>query len=195
MANPLPGKCVMDAALKLARWRLQRAVHAMGWLSIGGVALAIFAAGFILSNVVPLQAKATALRDRVQRLEAQTGNQAPIIEAGRPDARLAAFYEQLPPVEQAREVVRRLHAQARDAGLVLERGEYRPLPDPSGRLMRYEVVLPVKGSYPRVKRFLSQAMQDTPGLALDAISLQRERGGSEELAVQLRFSVFMRAAA
>ena len=184
----------MDAALKLARWRLQRAVHAMGWLSIGAVVLAIFAAGFFLSNVVPLQGKATALRDRVQRLEAQTGNQAPVTEAGRPDARLAAFYEQLPPVEQAREVVRRLHAQARDAGLVLERGEYRPLPDPSGRLMRYEVVLPVKGSYPRVKRFLSQAMQDTPGLALDAISLQRERGGSEELAVQLRFTVFMRAA-
>ena len=185
----------MDATLILARWRLQRAVHAMGWLSIGGMALAIFAAGFFLSNVVPLQAKATALRDRVQRLEAQTGNQAPIIEAGRPDALLAAFYEQLPPVEQAREVVRRLHAQARDAGLVLERGEYRPLPDPSGRLMRYEVVLPVKGSYPRVKRFLSQAMQDTPGLALDAISLQRDRGGSQELAVQLRFTVFMRAAA
>jgi len=61
--------------------------------------------------------------------------------------------------------------------------------------MRYEVVLPVKGSYPQVKRFLSQAMQDTPGLALDAISLQRDRGGSQELAVQLRFTVFMRAAA
>jgi len=185
----------MDAALKLARWRLLRAVHAMGWLSIGGVALAIFAAGFYLSNVVPLQAKAMTLRDRVQRVEAQTGNQAPIIKAGRPDARLAAFYEKLPAVEQAREVVRRLHAQARDAGLVLERGEYRPLPDPSGRLMRYEVVLPVKGSYPQVKRFLSQAMQETPGLALDAISLQRDRGGSRELAAQMRFTVFMRAAA
>ena len=33
----------MDTALKLARWRLERAVRAMGWVAIGGVALAIFA--------------------------------------------------------------------------------------------------------------------------------------------------------
>jgi len=44
--------------------------------------------------------------------------------------------------------------------------------------MRYQVVLPVKGSYPQVKRFLAQAMHDTPGLALDAISMQRDQGGS-----------------
>ena len=184
----------MDAALKRIRWRLQRAVHAMGWAAIGGVALAIFAAGFVASNLLPLQADVTALRDRVQRLEMRAGNQARIVEA-RPDARITAFYEQLPAAEQAPEVVRRLHSYARDAGLVLERGEYRPLPDPSGRLMRYQVVLPVKGSYAQVKRFLAQAMHDTPGLALDAISMQRDQGGSPALEVQLRFTVFMRSAA
>ena len=185
----------MDAALKRIRWRLQRAVHAMGWAAIGGVALAIFAAGFIASNLMPLQADVTALRDRVQRLEMRAGNQARNVEAGRPDARIIAFYEQLPAAEQAPEVLRRLHSHARDAGLVLERGEYRPLPDPSGKLMRYQVVLPVKGSYPQVKRFLAQAMHDTPGLALDAISMQRDQGGSPVLEVQLRFTVFMRSAA
>ncbi len=185
----------MDAALKRIRWRLQRALHAMGWAAIGGVALAILAAGFVASNLMPLQADVTALRDRVQRLEMRAGNQPPIVEAGRPDARVTAFYEQLPAAEQAPEVVRRLHSYASDAGLVLERGEYRPLPDPSGRLMRYQVVLPVKGSYPQVKRFLAQAMHDTPGLALDAISMQRGQGGSPALEVQLRFTVFMRSAA
>ena len=185
----------MDASLKLVRWRLQRAMHTMGWAAIGGVALAIFAAGFFVSNVMPLQAKVTALRDRVQRLETQAGNQARIVNPGRPDARLAAFYDQLPAAEQAPEVVRRLHSHADDAGLVLERGEYRPLPDPSGRLMRYQLVLPVRGSYPQVKRFLAQAMHDTPGLALDSISLQRDQGGSPALEVQLRFTVFMRTAA
>ncbi len=185
----------MDASLKLIRWRLRRAMHAMGWAAIGGVALAIFAAGFFFSNVMPLQAKVTVLRDRVQRLETQAGGQAQIVDPERPDARLAAFYDQLPAAEQAPEVVRRLHSHADDVGLVLERGEYRPLPDPSGRLMRYQLVLPVKGSYPQVKRFLAQAMRDTPGLALDSISLQRDQGGSPALEVQLRFTVFMRIAA
>ena len=185
----------MAAALTLVRWRLQRAVRAMGWAAVGGVALVIFALGFGLSNVMPLRAKVSALRDRVQHLETQAGNQARIVEPGRPDARLAAFYEQLPAAEQAPEVLRRLHSHAREVGLDLERGEYRPLPDPSGRLMRYQLVLPVKGSYSQVKRFLAQAMHDTPGLALDSISLQRDQGGSPALEVQLRFTVFMRTAA
>jgi Tfp pilus assembly protein PilO len=185
----------MDAALKLARWRLRRAVHVMGWLSLGGVALTVFAAAFALSNIVPLQAEVTALRDRVQQLETQAARFTATEPPSRPEIRLAAFYQQLPPAEQARDVVRRLHARARDAGLVLERGDYRPQSDPAGRLMRYEIVLPVKGSYPQVKRFLAQAMADTPGLALDAIGLQREQDTSAELEVQLRFTVFMRVAA
>ncbi|HUF20320.1 MAG TPA: type 4a pilus biogenesis protein PilO [Burkholderiales bacterium] len=184
----------MDAALKRAQWRLRRAVHAMGWLSLGGVALAVFAAAFALSNIVPLQAEVTALRDRVQQMETQAAMFTAIGQASRPEIRLAAFYGQLPPAEQARDVVRRLHARARDAGLVLERGDYRPS-DPEGRLMRYEIVLPVKGSYPQVKRFLAQAMADMPGLALDAIGLQREQDSSRELEVQLRFTAFMRVAA
>ena len=56
-------------------------------------------------------------------------------------------------------------------------------------------VLPVRGSYPQVKRFLAQALHDTPGLALDAIGLQRDEGAGAALEVQLRFTVFMRPAA
>jgi len=186
----------VDAALKRARWRLRRAVAALGWAAIGGVALGLFAAGFGVFTVLPLQAEVKGLRERVQRLEAQAGTQARRIEpAQRPDAGLGAFYAQLPPAAQAPEVVRRLHARAREAGLALERGEYRPLPDASGRLLRYQLVLPVKGSYPQVKRFLAQALHDTPGLALDAIGLQRDEGAGAALEVQLRFTVFMRPAA
>jgi len=60
----------MDAALK--RDPLAAAARRAcdgAWAAIGGVALAILAAGFIASNLMPLQADVTALRDRVQRLE------------------------------------------------------------------------------------------------------------------------------
>lgn len=184
----------MAAALNLARWRLRRAVHVMGRAGIGGVALMVVAAGFALSSVLPLQDRLTALRDRVDRLETRAGRPAQDPEGLRFDTRLAAFYEQLPAPERAPDVVRRLHAQAADAGLYLERGDYRPLADESGRLMRYELVLPVTGSYPRLKRFLALAMHDTPGLALDGILMRRKPGASDVLDAQLRFTVFMRAA-
>lgn len=182
----------MDAAL--ASWRLQRAVRAMGWTAIGGVALAIFAAGFFLSNAMPRQKEVTALRERVRQIETRAAAQAQVVEPERPGDQLAAFYRELPSVRQAPEVVRRLHAYARDAGLVLEQGEYRPLPHPSGKLVRYQILLPVQGGYPQVRRFLARAMRDTPGLALDGIGFLREKGDSRALEARLRLTVFLRTA-
>ncbi|HZP92634.1 MAG TPA: GspMb/PilO family protein [Burkholderiales bacterium] len=184
----------MDAALRLALWRLQRVVRAMNWSALAGVALAIFAAGFFFANVMPLRSEVTVLRERLKLLEAQPENQAPVEEPLRADAQLAAFYGKLQSAPQAPEVVHRLHAAARSAGLVLDRGEYRPLPDPSGKLVRYQIVLPVKGSYPQVRRFLAQAMRDMPGLALDGIGFQRDKGGPTTIEAQLRLTVFLRAA-
>ena len=59
--------------------------------------------------------------------------------------------------------------------------------------MRYQIVLPVKGSYLQVRRFLAQAMRDTPGLALEGISFQRQEGDAPVLEAQLRLTVYLRA--
>ena len=174
-------------------WRLRRAVRSMGWPAIGGVALALFAAGLFVSGVMPLQAEVARLRDQVRQLEAQpAGERARTLEHEHPRAQLDAFHAGLASAGQAPEIVRRLHGHARAAGLSLERGEYRPIPDASGRLVRYQIVLPVRGSYPQVKEFLARAIRATPGLALDSVGFQRE-DDSQALEAQLRFTVFLRA--
>ncbi len=185
----------MDETTKLILWRLGRAARTMGWPAIGGIALAVFAAGFFVSNIVPLQGEVAALRDRVRQLETWApDNHAKVVGPQRPDAQLLAFYEELPRARQVPEMVRRLHAHARAGGLVLESGEYRPLPDPSGKLVRYQITLPVKGGYTQVRSFLARAMRDTPGLALDGIGFQRDKDDSQALEAQLRFTVYLRAA-
>lgn len=183
----------MDATTRLTLWRVQRAVRTMGWPAIGGVALAVFAAGLFVSSVMPLQTQVAALREQVRQLETHSvGGRSRTTETAYPDAQLDAFYGEFPRRQQAPETVRRLHAHARSAGLVLERGEYRPLPDTSGKLVRYQIQLPVRGSYPQVRDFLGRAMRSTPGLALDGIGFQRE-DDSQAIEAQLRFTVFLRA--
>lgn len=183
----------MDAATELTLWRLRRTVRTMGWPAIGGIALAVFAAGMFVSSVMPLRTEVEALSERVKHLEAQPADErAPPAEPENPGAQLAAFYDELPRTKQAPEIVRRLHGHARGVGVILERGEYRPLRDPSGKLLRYQIMLPVKGSYPQVKDFLARAMRSTPGLALDGIGFQRDND-SRALEAQLRFTVFLRA--
>jgi Tfp pilus assembly protein PilO len=182
----------VDARAELTLWRVRRALRSMGWPAIGGLALAVFAAGLYLSSALPLQAQVEELHARVRQLEERVGSvPARSAQLQDPDAQLTAFYEGLPRARQAPEVVRRLHSSARQSGLVLERGDYRPLPDPSGKLLRYQIQLPVRGDYPQVKAFLARALQ-TPGLALDGIGFQREEN-SQALEAQLRFTVFLRA--
>jgi Tfp pilus assembly protein PilO len=156
------------------------------------IVLVALALGLYALAVRPLESQAQSLRDRVAGLEAHAGNQSGNAEPVRPASQLAAFYGQLPAVAQAPEVVRQLHAHAQSAGLMLERGEYRPLPDASAKLVRYQIVLPVKGSYPQVRHFLAGAMRDMPGLALDGIAFQRDKGAAGQLEVQLRFTAFLR---
>lgn len=185
----------MDAATQLNLWRLRRSVRSMGWPAIGGIALALFAGGLFVSGVMPLQAQVAQLREQVRQLEARPASQhRHVVEHDNPDARLGAFYGELAHTRQAPDIVRRLHGYARAVGLVLERGEYRPLPHPSGKMVRYQIVLPVRGDYPRVKDFLARAMRGIPGLALEAVGFQRD-DDSRALEAQLRFTVFLRAEA
>jgi hypothetical protein len=53
-------------------------------------------------------------------------------------------------------------------------------------------VLPVKGSYQQVRRFLTGAMRDMPELALDGIAFRRDKDGASQLDVELRFTAFLR---
>ncbi len=183
----------MDATIELALWRLKRTVRSMGWPAVGAIALAAFAAGLFVSSVMPLQAEIAALKERVRQLEAPAaGERATPAQAQDPSAQLAAFYGRLPPARQAPEVVRRLHALARQVGLALERGEYRPLPDPSARLVRYQILFPVRGTYPQIKDFLARALRAMPALALEGVGFQRD-DDSQALEAQLRFMVFLRA--
>lgn len=156
------------------------------------IVLAVLALVLYALAVRPLESQARSLRDRVAELESRAGNQRRDAQPARPASQLAMFYEQLPRVAQAPDVVRELHAHAQSAGLLLERGEYLPVQEASTKLVRYQIVLPVKGSYPQVRSFLASAMRDMPELALDGIGFQRDKGASAQLEVQLRFTAFLR---
>jgi Tfp pilus assembly protein PilO len=182
----------MDRAGPLDIPRLRRATRDLDGAALTTVVLAALALGLYIFAVRPLVPQAQSLRDRVARLESQAGSRRGDAAPAQPASQLAVFYQQLPPVTQAPQVVQRLHRHARSAGLQLQSGEYRPLPDPSARLVRYQIVLPVKGSYPQVRHFLAGAMGDMPELALDGVAFQRDEGGSGELEVQLRFTAFLR---
>lgn len=178
----------------LVIWRLRRLARAIGWSAALAVGLLAFEAVFHFSAIAPVLDEQARLRSEVVLLSqasARHGNNAS--PPADPRTELVEFYAALAQPAGAPDLLRRLHRVARDQGLTLDQAEYRPLPDPEGKLTRYQIVLPAKGTYPEVRRFLVQASGDLPGLAVDSISFQRQQIGDPVVEAQIKMTLFLGA--
>jgi len=176
----------MKGGERILAWLDYAAGH-LGRPGLLGLGLLLAALGVDRLLTLPLE---EAVRDgeaRLQHLAAQP----------RPDrlaTTAASLSARLPAGAAAPEGVSRLFAAAGHAGLHLQEGSYRVLVQPGGGLRRYQITLPVRGSYPAIRAFLAEALERRPDLALDSLALRRENIGGPEVEARLGLTLFLREA-
>lgn len=106
-------------------------------------------------------------------------------------ANLLAFYAALGTRQAAMEQVRSLFDLAREAGIVLEKGEYKSAYSPGSRSHGYQVLLPVSGNYSAIRRFCEKVLLAIPFSTLDEISFWREGIAAGPLQARLRFTLHL----
>lgn len=106
--------------------------------------------------------------------------------------RLAAFYASLPTAESIPQVVASLMSGAAAEGLVLQAGEYRAEPDVAGAYQHYRMTLPVQGDAAALQTFLLKALRAQRTLALESVTLKRERIESRQVEANIRLVLFTR---
>jgi hypothetical protein len=180
---PLRQRLVRPAQIATAR--LQR----LGVMGIGGVAALIFCATFVSSTLLPMHSRVLELRDAVEA----TGNAARHVRLPPPQEQAKKFVAGLPDRNSLPAVMGAIVEQAADAGLLLERGTYQWSAGKSGAIARYQVTLPVKGSYPAIRKFVDSTLAAVPAAALAGISLERPNVGDAQVAANLRFEIFVRS--
>lgn len=104
---------------------------------------------------------------------------------------LAAFYGAMGPARHPEQELRTLFQLARRNGLQLSQGQYDAKPDPAARLLRYQIMLPLKGEYTAVWSFAQMAMLAVPFASLDELSFQREAIGDAEVEASVRFTFYL----
>jgi len=171
--------------------RLERWLRRFGPAGVLGIGVALACAGFYVQALAPLEANIAAQRKALERLQTRTPYR-PVSSDGR-EADLARFYALFPPVAQLSGEVERLHRFARGAGLELAQGEYRLERRPEG-LWAYRVTLPVRGSYPQLRRFLSTVLADMPIASIDALRFERKKALDTQVEAQVRLTVHARPA-
>lgn len=180
----------LEGAMRLQPRQL---LSRLGIPGVAAIGLMTACAAFYASVLLPLDLRIDEVRDSVQRLSERAERAANASLRGElPIAQqLAAFYRLFPPQAKLTDTVGKIFAAAHAQGIVLVKGEYRVVEDPAGKLRRFQVVLPVKADYPRIRRFLAGLAAEVPSAALEHIQFERQKIGDTQVEVTIKLALYV----
>ena len=167
--------------------RLGRAGLGAALLLLLAVLVAVFAVLPQWQQVSQLRAAQADASEQVRRL--QRGELK--VEIKPEQQALDSLRERLPGQPQASELIDRLYSLARAERITLAHGEYALGVDPKTQLARYQILLPVRGSYPQIRGFVQALLGQLPTLVIEDLELQRKRIGDDQLNGRLRMTLYL----
>jgi hypothetical protein len=176
--------------LRTAVQRRWRRLSREALLGLGLLALCL---GFYLAAVRPAQAHLDQLRAEQQAHHEQRQRTARALRVDQdtPGEQLAAYYKFFPGTRSAPQWLEKIYNAARAQHLVLDQGEYRPIPERTGRLLRYQITLPLRGSYAQLRNFLATVLTDVPAASLDHISVERHKIGDPTINAKIKLTLYL----
>jgi Tfp pilus assembly protein PilO len=179
----------------MMRWhtRLRPLVAAFDAAGVIGLGLVVFAAAMYFSAVMPA-------RQQLAQLEAQAAQRQRA--GGLPDdhlrtaamrgaEQLEQFNRKFPPLADAPALVLKLHDIATQNGIGLDTGEYQLIRDNDTGFARYQVTLPLRGTYWQARLFVAQLLDEMPASVLDEISMKRESVGARAVETRVRVTIYL----
>lgn len=171
----------------MMRARLERLLRRLGAPGVAAVGILLFCAAFWGSAIAPLAERHARAAELVERLDAARAGGQPA------DDGLDTFYQFFRGGKSSADWLQRIYALARKEGLQLRQGTYRY--DRGERLSRYEVTLPVRGSYAQIRRFTADVLNEVPVASLDGIGFERKRADDPQVEAQVKFTLFLDSSA
>jgi hypothetical protein len=166
-----------------AHWH--RARHELGMTGVVAIALFLAAGAFMALVLQPLKDK-----NRVLEARAGIGRDLGAVSNANAADKIGAVYQYLEKPEQTTDWLAKLYAIGKATGVELQSASYKTQAG-GGRLQRYEIVLPLTGSYTQMRDFLKRSLAEIPVLSLDQISLKRENRREGTVQAELRLTLHM----
>lgn len=164
----------------------------LGWpAAIGVIALCCAAAAFAYQAVVWPDAQErwlTQQEDLKQRIAA--ARSAPAAIARSPDQ----WADSLPDAGDALRFIEAVQSGAQQHSLQVEAAEYRSEKLLDGRVLRYRVAMPVRGSYASLREWLEDLLHRYPTAAVDELSVRRDTDGAAAIVGRVQLSHYSRGA-
>lgn len=165
--------------------RLKADLGRSGLLAVLLLALAF---SFHALVVQPLRAKNAGLEASISRQA--TGPES--ARNSRTGQKLEKLYDTLGREEKATDWLAKLYAISKATGVEMQSASYKTdTADKGSRIERYEITLPVSGTYAQLRDFLGRSLAEIPILSLDQINLRREHRREAEIQAELRLTLHL----
>jgi hypothetical protein len=168
-------------------------LQGLGVPGLAGMTLLVLALSYGLVGLLPdwesLQNLSQQTREATEYLaKVEDGSVvAPVI----PQRQLDDFRSKLPSQPQATVAIDKIYALAAQEHITLSRGEYSLGVDPKTHLARYQILLPVRGSYPQLRRFLHALLGQLPAVVLEDVELSRKHIADTDLTGRIRMTLYL----
>jgi Tfp pilus assembly protein PilO len=182
-------------------WLLSKFAKALGVWGLLGMAIFLASSMFYFVKVLPSNQQLEQAQNTLQiKLEQKENNRqedalnkAPIqvTPAQTSEEEIAEFYKLFPAGASLPKWLRFIDTAALKQRLILNRSDYKLTQAKQGQLQRYEIVLPVTGSYVQIRNFIADVLQQLPALALTDLEIKRENAMSPTVDARLVFVLFL----
>jgi hypothetical protein len=180
--------------LNLYQKELTHRLGQLSWAWFGAVSLLVLGVAFELLLANPMRKEHAQLLTRANQLKQEVRSMGKVPAAlasnAAPD-QIAKFYGFFPTGKGLPETFENLLAAAKAKGLMLNQGEYRVEKSVEGRLLRYRMILPVKGPYPSLRGFVADSLVRIPNMSLENIKFQRQKIGESKVEATLWFTLYL----
>lgn len=174
------------------RWALQAGLDFLGWPGVAGLGLLAFCLVAYLSALLPAQHRLAEMLAQAGSLRAQLArSKAAQMESPAPEAQLTSFYQFFPAHAATPDLLEKLYAAAEASGIALEQGDYRLTSSKGDNIELYQISLPVRGSYPQIRKFIGRLLADLPAASLDGVSFQRQNISDAQVESKIKLTLYL----
>jgi len=172
-------------------WRARYWLEGIGWPGVAGLALFALSIAVAATAISVRLAEFNAVRAESEgRQERAAGDAQSRAQPSR-DEQLLKFYGHFPALSTLPDWLERVYGAAEKNGVALETGEYRLVQEKNWKLTRYQLTLPVKGSYQQIRGFIAQVLTEVPASAIEEIGFRRDTVGSDRIDARLRLTLYL----
>lgn len=181
----------MRLNVQYATWLANETIKKLGLFGLLGLVTALGCCLFYVTQILPQQSKIQDLVSQLQLVNANQNSQSNNKKNSEKNNVLAKqvsladvekFYATFSGSASLPNTIDLIRENAQKQKLVLTRGDYKLIQtkvtqlanSKTKQLARYEMVLPVTGSYQQIRSFITQVLYQLPALALGDVQIKRE---------------------